>query len=428
LIHILHSAQSDPSETAYADIEAAYGLTGEISSEDAFGEREAILAQLAFLGWNHCRRFRGYPEAKAWEQRCVDHSLAQEPERDFLTLSVSQCSDDLKRRFLRDPAILVAVCQRLTRLQNQSPFIVARDGAELYWWLAVHGPDLGPTVETIRFFEGALALAVTVAEMHLGRSREWSVWFRRAQEAFEATVNAEASLAALDYVGLAQLHTRRRYAQVDHGIDDVIRRFKQLSMRANLLKAHFLRAVNWKELDRRKEALASLLAIQKDATLYGDLLTASLCAGNIAQLYGLEGYFGLAICYARIAARLAVRSGCGLAQATADGSLGELLRDQGDYYHATGAYRSAISHYEDLRMDSFSAYLRVLVAETLLLAGRDDEALSEILSALPVIERENLSSEAGAATGILREAIRRNSVNLETLRRFRNQLNSLGEE
>ena len=69
--------------------------------------------------------------------------------------------------------------------------------------------------------------------------------------------------------------------------------------------------------------------------------------------------------------------------------MGELLRDRGDLGGSVTAYSDAIRCYEELGMVGMTAYMRIILAETLLLAGRAAEAVSLVVQALPVIEKKN---------------------------------------
>ena len=70
-------------------------------------------------------------------------------------------------------------------------------------------------------------------------------------------------------------------------------------------------------------------------------------------------------------------------------------------------------------MVSLAAYLRIVLAETLLLAGRPREAEIEILAALPTIEAEQMAQEAFAALKLLRKSLDRSKLDAASLRTLR---------
>jgi hypothetical protein len=68
------------------------------------------------------------------------------------------------------------------------------------------------------------------------------------------------------------------------------------------------------------------------------------------------------------------------------------------------------------------AYIRMLLAETLLLADRPREAEVEILAALPTIEEQEMAAEGIVAISLLRESIRQSCPDREVLRQVREHL------
>lgn len=67
-------------------------------------------------------------------------------------------------------------------------------------------------------------------------------------------------------------------------------------------------------------------------------------------------------------------------------------------------------------------YVSVLLAELLMMLGNNAEAESELLAALPVIERLELRREAMAAVSLLRRAMARQRADLRSIRAVRDQL------
>jgi len=76
-------------------------------------------------------------------------------------------------------------------------------------------------------------------------------------------------------------------------------------------------------------------------------------------------------------------------------------------------------------MISLAAYLRIILAETLLLADRPLEAVSHVVLALPVIEKKNLTRELIPAVGLLREAMRRSKADPGVLRQVRDAIHRI---
>jgi hypothetical protein len=68
------------------------------------------------------------------------------------------------------------------------------------------------------------------------------------------------------------------------------------------------------------------------------------------------------------------------------------------------------------------AYLRVLLAESLLASGREREAEWELLAALPIIESQGLAAEGVAAVSLLRESVARRKTDTQALRAVYDQI------
>jgi hypothetical protein len=62
------------------------------------------------------------------------------------------------------------------------------------------------------------------------------------------------------------------------------------------------------------------------------------------------------------------------------------------------------------------------LAESLIAAQLEGEAVTELLAALPILEREKIVPAAIAAIGLLRESLARQKVDLQLLRRLRESL------
>lgn len=74
---------------------------------------------------------------------------------------------------------------------------------------------------------------------------------------------------------------------------------------------------------------------------------------------------------------------------------------------------------------SHAAYLRVVLAETLMVGGHENDAVAEIVAVLPIIDEQGLVREGIAAIGLLRESIRRKKADPNVLRELRYQLDRM---
>lgn len=422
LVSILGRTQ-DQQTTSFFLLDKAYALVRSLNWEDEFDEKEGLLAAIAFLSWNCCRRYRSYPETEQWERRVVEHVRAQTPARDLLTLEPSELSVEVLGRFLTDPAVLLAVWQGLDERANHSPEAVLRSASAIFAWLTSRRPAIASDAETITYFEGRVALTAAIASSQLGRERHWEAWSAKARLSLSSVMGADPYLAMIDLNHLARLYLRRHFSYVADRIDSVIERCRLLSMRTQELKAKFLRATNLKEFgENPSQTLSVLRDVYREAVREGNAILAGSLASSLAQMYAKVGHKGLADCYATIGVRLARRVACPWVEAYAVSTWGELLRDRGEYLDAVNAYRAGAQVYAKSSMHPFVAYTRVIIAETLLIAGREDEAIGELLMALPIIERESLTDEAEASVWLMRQAIKQRGMSPTMVREFREQI------
>jgi len=193
-------------------------------------------------------------------------------------------------------------------------------------------------------------------------------------------------------------------------------------------RSRYLKALLLKESGHSEEAFEIFERVQSEARTGADSALVSFALSNCAQIRGSQRRFAEALTMARKAFAVAETSGLIGTIAMAQGTLGEVLRDLGDLESSIRAYAACVSSYEATGMDSFAAYTRVLLAETLLLMGRPREAASEIVAALPTIEVHWLGLEASAAIALLRQAIHQQQSDPDSLRLLREQLQQMHRE
>lgn len=422
LVSILGRNQ-DQQDDAYSQLEAAYGLIHDLKWEDEFEEREQLLSSVAFLMWNCCRRYRSYPETLRWESRVLEHVQEQTPTRDFLALEPSELSGDVLGRFLADPAVLLAVWGNIELKANQNPDRTLKAAGAIWVWLTSHRREVAGDDETVAYFEGRLALTLAMASAHVGKGREWEVWFSKAKLSLESVQNPGPYLAMVEFNRLGRLYIRRRYAEVVEQSGPLIERFRTLSMPAHELKVSFVLANSLKDGSYpAQQTLKVFKDTYRAAVRMGNVMLSASLASGLAQLHGKAGNQLLADCYAVLGLRLAERAACPWVSAYAISTRGELLRDRGAYLEAVNAYRAGAQVYAESHMYPFVAYTRVIIAETLLIAGREGDAIGELLLALPIIERESLIEEAEASVWLMRQAIKQRGIRPSMLRDLRERL------
>jgi tetratricopeptide (TPR) repeat protein len=392
--------------------------------DDRFGEQTSLLTQLSYLAWLHANRWGSFDEAEAWERTAVDQTLRHEVVRGFLAIPGRSRSEDLNQRFLSDPAVLLAACARLKSMVEASPLECLEEAILLYDWLNNNRQVLEPGQEAeLRLAE--LAWIAAVASKHCGRYRESRAWLDRLEQDCDGIPGTERVRARADYVRLAVLHELRCYQEVVPRLAELKERFARLGMRLSFAKCCLLEALTLKEIGRDAEARVVFGALSLDPAIQGERSLQGMVFTGIAELDGRLGHFEKAHRNILKASQMLKESATPLAVAHLHAVEGELLRDQGRLDSAVDAYRAGVTVYSARGFPSHAAYLRVVLAETLMAAGRENEAVREIVAALPVVEEQGLVREGIAALALLRESIRRKEADPRALRELREQLDRM---
>jgi predicted Zn-dependent protease len=103
-------------------------------------------------------------------------------------------------------------------------------------------------------------------------------------------------------------------------------------------------------------------------------------------------------------------------------AMGASLREQGLLSQASHALQTAAEEYSAAGMAALEAYVRVVLAETLVALGRAREAEWQIAAALPTIDEQRMVPEGFAALALLREAVNRRNGDLSALSDLRKEL------
>lgn len=422
----IHEQNRDlASKANLLDLGRAYELVSDIAWEDEFSERTEMLARLSFLAWNQCRLLDDYPSARMWQSRCAEHTLSQEHVRNFISLRFAERSRELTERFLRDEPVLLTACDRLERERNRVPAEVAVEGEALYGWLDEFALTRDSDSELNHYLAASVAVSVGGARNHL-YDRLDDKWADRAQLHIEKC-NGSAPLAAvLEHLRLSSLYQRYKSStEVAEACERLIRRLESLGMAEGACRTRYLLGVVWQELGEYDRASRYLMMARTDATGLGDSIVASLALSTNAQILGVRGHMIDGLSAGKEALEVAVAAGCEWAVGYAQGSIGELLRDSGRLEESIDAYATALRSYEKAEHPARIAYMRVVLAEALLIADRSAEAASEILAALPLLEENKLGREGVAALALLREALQRQQADPVALRQLREQLQLL---
>ncbi len=258
----------------------------------------------------------------------------------------------------------------------------------------------------VHYIAASVALTGLGTEHHIGRELRWQCWARRAVASIERYGFSRVLKVAYKHALVTRGYSRGDFDKVAAQAPEVVQELRDLGMEKESRWAGLASALALKALGRKAEALEAIDRLLELARSAGDDLTASLCHAHRSELVDEQGRLSEALEDCRHALFFAQRSDCDWAVAAAQAALAEILRDHGQFDSAIEGYRAATNMYETLGMRAYGSSLRVIFAETLVLAGKPLEAAAEVLKAVPTIERENMTPEGRAAVGVLLEAFR----------------------
>ena len=394
---------------------------------DHLGEKTQLLTAIAYLAWLQARRSGSDPDVTHWEERTASRALRQDEVRAFLAIPARARSEELNARFLRDTAVLVASCVQLRRLQETSPLVVLKEAEASREWL-LGNSEVIDSREEAAYFAAEFALILAGAAKQCGRYVDCQNWLKEAERSSAEVAKPERLLARIRYLRLAVLHHLYSYDEVLQQIPALKEAFGQLGMGASFVKSSYLEAITLKQVGRDAEARAALDSLRCDPDVLRDLSLYPLVLMASAELKGRAGESEAATADLLRARDLLESSGSSMSIGHLNAITGELLRDQGRLPEAAEAYRASAAIYSVAGMAAMAAYVRIVLAETLLAAGADDQAIQEIVTALPTINEIGLMREAAAGIALLGESLRRHKVDHSALRELREQLDRIRKD
>jgi len=320
--------------------------------------------------------------------------------------------------YVESPDVCLAILERLKKLCNSQPDYVHGESVALHGRL-IETATIGVFDERDYFLGESAMLAGNTARI-LGRYDVSEHWLNLAESAFRHTVNPAPLLLIATHARLALRYDMRRYAEVLALLPTVVAEYARLGMTNESAKAKFLEAVTLKELGQIDKAFAGFLALRSSFAQEPNFR--SLVLANIAEEYGRRNEQEEAIDAYREALELAKLTGDTVASVQLKASIGEAYRSKGKNAEAVVFLRAATLEASQIGMQARLAYLRVVLAESLLGVGRTREAEWEILAALPVIEEQKMVAEGFAAVAILRESLSKRALDGPALAQLRQKL------
>lgn len=389
--------------------------------DDELDEKAGLLAQITQLAWSRSLGRGDRSTTFQWEEESVKHLLAQEGVRQLVRVPSRNWSSTVCERFLSDQTVLLGLCMWVRREPDSNPRTALELASLIYDWLSSRGGTSEcPDEEAYLLTE--LAVSASHGARSCGRYANSRVWIARAEKWYSSSKDPLVSWARVEYSRLALWCENRRYGAVVSRVPDLIQKFAELGLRANVAKSKFLLAVAHKELNCDAEALETLLALESDSGVLRQPWLHGLVLVSLAELANRGGCPDAALRLVQKAEVLLRGVGMPHVLAHCCGVTAEILRDQGNLSAAAECYGRAIEIYAAAEMTAIVAYLRIVLAETLVAIGRDDEGIEEILKALPTIERENLVREGIAALALLKTSVSRRKLDSEALKALRDSL------
>ena len=412
-------------ELTGSDAAAAYDLVSRLTwSSDLFEERNEVLSQLALVVWRQARQFGTTEIMVVWERKYRAAFSQPSAERasleQFLTSEDSERNDELAQVISSDVRSVFGLCELLREYCDSCPAKALTEASFFFKWISERGHIALENERT--YFLGTLALLAGTASRFVGLREGAARWFERAQCFLSKLRNSEPELAKLAYGRLTLSYELRQYALIVRDVPFLLVRCRKLGLEELEIKCLFVEGSALKECGEHQVALAKFLSLEEwlrrsdPCRLLGGVLS------RVGELYAARGLHHKAMQKYQEALPLLRESGRPSMVADLKGTVGETCRDMGKLATAIELYREAISDYAELSVVSLPAYLRIVLAETLLLAGRAREAEIEILAALPTIEAEQMAEEGFAALKLLRKSLDRSKLDAASLRALRESL------
>ena len=341
--------------------------------------------------------------------------------QDYLAIGLSERRSVDINAIYSDLDVLLALCGLLRERANTSAPELFAEATRIFEWVSAQTRSIGYFDERY-FFLGESALLAGTACRVLGDVAETELWLDRAEGAYRHTINPTPSLARVAYVRLSLRFDKGRYQDLLELLPSVALTFEKLEMHSELAKCRLLEAMALKELGRFAESSVRLESLLATPQFYAETGLRGLAMLNLGNIRSEEGDQSSALTAYKSAQPLLEASQRYSNLADLKGMVGETLRRLGQKAAAINAYRESVSDFVHLGMQTRAAYLRVVLSEALLEAGRPREAEWELLAALPTINEQQMVPEGFAAVALLQESIKQRKTDPKALSELRRYL------
>jgi tetratricopeptide (TPR) repeat protein len=413
-----------PSQAVLRQAIVAFEVIGSLSwSEDEVGEKDDFLARFAFIAWRHSRSLGLGALSQEWLEEY--DSIEDLGSATSLIATDRLSADDLgdvidwSAELLSDSEQLFRVCSLLRRQRDAFPRAALANAESLYGALRKR-----PLIQNLfgeeRYFQCELATIAAAVSRVLGRRRECNNWLVAAQVACQGMTDEGFRRAQFEYIRLAMRYTFKELDGLAASVERLSNDCKRQGLEALALRSRYLRAVLRKDFEDVSEALKDLEQLCKAVKKSDRLRPWALM--TLAEVHAKLGRSRESLEYLREAEAVASQQGQSVVLATLRNILGEGLRDRGLIEAAAEKFREGIAAFASLGLATHVAYIRLILAESLLALARPEEAELEILAALPTIEEQSMVPEGLSAIALLRESVRRRKTDRNALRELRERL------
>ncbi len=325
------------------------------------------------------------------------------------------------------PETLLALCQLLESRIDGSPAVIAKAAVAAYDLLRSRtGLDNGFLFDEREYYLGELALLAGTALRVVYKVDDARAWFDRAQAWFLSTANLGGDIARVSYQRLALSMEQRQLSDVLHLAQPLQDAFVRTGAREMALKCAYLEALALRELGRFDEAVARFEMLCSEAR---DLKSSKVLGSSLVslvQMYSESGQADRAATLVSEAEGVLKSSNNRVALGKLYWGVGLLMRTQNRPADAIQAFRAAQEEFARIAMPADGAALHLVIADMLLETGQERQAEWEIRAALPIIDELKMVPESFAAMSLLRESLRRRSIDRGALRKLHGYFEEIG--
>ncbi len=345
----------------------------------------------------------------------VSAELARETAKRILGLSLEERSTLAGELHLDEPETFLALCQMLDEQMDHTPLKTRDDAQWIYEYLHRESPG-SFLFDEREYYLGELALLAGTAARILAEYDQARTWLDRSEAWFLLTVNASGDIARIALQRLSVRVEQREFGEVIALSLPLREAFLRSGSREHALKCRYLEAACLKETDRLAESLERFTAVVEEAKALGSSKILSPALVSVIQIHSYLGETDRALALAAEAAPILRESKNRVALAKLHWGLAMLLRQTSRLAESVEAFRMAQQEFREIGLRADVAAIHLIIADLLLETGQERQAEWEIRAALPILAELKMVPEGIAAMALLRESLRRRSIDRQALR------------